>query len=194
MKINVLSSFPDQKTMSRLIKKIDQLEEGRKPYLALANLSAPQLAFKPSDAQWSLTEVCGHLFLSEKLTVRYLRQFDFHKTNEKLGVNAFLRGLLLRRALRSNKKFKAPEVVRAKMEETRFDDFSALQSQWDLVRMDLRDYVQNFPAKHHNSFVFKHPRAGKLNIFQTLNFLIDHQKHHVNQLHEILHAKNFPLS
>lgn len=177
-----------------LEKRMKQLQEDRKAYsFLLISKSEEQVDFKPQDEKWSIKEVVHHLYLSEQLTLNGLRSFDFDRKNEILGIKAKLRALILRLALRSKKKFKAPSLVRKKMMETKIPQAADIDAQWELLRIDLKDFLSNFPTDRMNKFIFVHPRAGKFNILQTLDFLIDHQKHHLNQLNGILSDKNFPL-
>lgn len=180
--------------IAKLQKKFNTYEQGRLFYTALKSRSNEQLHFKPSEKDWSLFETCAHLLLVDRLSVEKLRAFDFHRKNEKLGFASMFNSYVLSKALRSDRQFKAPKVVTNRMQEGTPDSFENLLAQWNLVRVDLNDYLLHFPKEHTNKFVFAHPRAGKLNIYQTMTFLVDHQFHHLYQINKILQHKNFPLS
>lgn len=95
------------------------------------------------------------------------------------------RYILLKLALGSNKKFKAPKVVGNLTNDLPFDEISR---QWNTSFLELENIIKNFPSKHKDKLVFKHPVVGWLSLDQTIGFMKDHLNHHQKQI-EFLYSQ-----
>src|SRR5690606_13348970 len=99
----------------------------------------------------------------------------------KLGTK--IRAMLLSIALKLPIKFKAPKVL-GEM-PARIDVPKVLET-WQKTREKLKDILESFPEETLPQEIFFHPRAGKLTVRQTLSFLLDHHRHHQDQLKKAL--------
>ena len=145
-------------------------------------LNEAALHRKP-DGAWSPAQILHHLLLSEKGTLSYLnKKLDGNQKIEKSGLGATLRAFALSKALRSHsKKFKAPSMVANIPDKP---DYREVKSEYLKVRNEMRGTLEKFDHEMIGRAYFKHPRAGKLNILQTLDFLQDHLQRHAAQIDE----------
>jgi hypothetical protein len=168
--------------LPRFEKKLNSMDQSLAQMIAfLDQLNADQLHNKPN-GKWSAAQVFEHLNDSEKGTTDYL--------NKKLqappgdvpsgGIRAAIRSMVLRRALRSRKnQFKAPKIL---SEISENPDYTVLKESYLNTRKEMRNILSGIDSKRSSKEYFKHPRAGRLNIGQTLGFLKDHFDRHFDQI------------
>lgn len=154
----------------------------------LKQKSGAQLQFEPEPGHWNILQVVDHVVKVEQQTLKFLQNFDFSRKDEKVGLKNAINFLLLRIALKSNLKFKVPtqEVV------PKAQNIPEVLEAWERVRTDLKNFLDVYPDYRLRNFVFFHPRSGKLNIFQTLDFLLDHMIHHKQQIARIIKNGEYP--
>jgi len=115
------------------------------------------------------------LYLGKKLNA------DPHAV-EKGGISASIRSFLLNRALRQkSKKYKAPAQVSQVPDRP---DYAETKAALLKNRETLSEVLEKFSRSMAMRTYFKHPRAGKLNMEQTLQFLILHFERHLDQIKE----------
>jgi DNA gyrase/topoisomerase IV subunit A len=170
--------------LQNLHHKFILLEEERTElFTKLEKLDGRILNYKPAADKWSIVQIVFHLVKTEKLVVisinRELKNID---TSKKLGMKERLSALLLNTALKTNFKFKAPEIVRNVPVEY---DINELITKWITVRNNLKQALEKLNSDSINKFVFEHPYSGKLDAVQTLNFLHNHFNHHLKQIEKI---------
>ena len=163
------------------------LEQERKDLFAkLEMLDGDVLNYKPAADKWSITQIVFHLVKTEKLVVISMnRELKNINTAKKMGIKQALNSLLLNTALKTNLKFKAPEIVRKVPVEY---DINELITKWITVRNNLKQALEKLNSDSIRKFVFEHPYSGKLDAVQTLNFLHNHFSHHLRQIEKL--AKN----
>jgi hypothetical protein len=146
----------------------------------LVDYTEEELNFKPSENEWSISQVVEHLITSETGVNKYIN-FKLKNIEEqpKAGVKSFLSSKVLNKKLKSNEKFKVPAVL---SEPELGNDYSDLKEKWDNSRMFLIKTVETFPKGKMNKAIFNHPVAGLLNMNQTMLFLINHLQHHIPQI------------
>jgi len=172
-----------------------RLQENKEYYDALLKVfNEEQLNFKPDENSWSMLQVMHHLFTSEKLSLEFVKNFDFNRKNVKLGLKSQLKTILLVNRLNSKKKFKAPKVLEQKAPELGLSsDAHTFHHQWNDLRADMKKVLNDFPEEKLNYFVFNQPVTGKMKIGQTLQFFNAHMNHHKHQIENINHHPNFPV-
>jgi hypothetical protein len=140
------------------------------------------------EGKWSPAQILHHLYTSEFGTVNYLKKKIEAENVPSAGVRGFLASLLLKRALKNkNKKYKAPKVLGEMPEKP---EFEKLQMDFLSLRKELRSVLGRFDKRMAKKAYFKHPVAGRMNIYQTLSFLEDHFDRHKKQIYERLsHGK-----
>lgn len=171
--------------MKKLAKKHQELIELKNAWLTqIKDIPAEKLNHKNSEDEWSLTQVFSHIIESETGTNKYinykLKEID---SLANTGFKNMLNSMGLNSALKSNKKFKAPQVV---SNPTNNLTYTEIKEQWDKSREYLAKTVSDYPSNAIKKAIFKHPKVGYLNILQTLDFLINHIKHHQKQLDRLI--------
>lgn len=163
-------------------KRLNSMDQSLTEMIAfLDQLNSDQLHHKP-EGKWSAAQVFQHLHDSEKGTLGYLQKKLQAPPSEVSsgGIGAAIRSMLLRRALRSRKnRFRAPKVLSEIPETPNYFDLK--QSYLD-TRKDLRKLLSEIDMNRSTKEYFKHPRAGRLTIGQTIGFLEDHFDRHFDQV------------
>lgn len=146
----------------------------------LVDFTVEELNYKPSENEWSISQVIEHLIESETGTNKYIN-YKLKNVDEqpKAGLKSFVSSKVLNKKLKSNEKFKVPSVL---SEPEIGKSYAQLKESWDNSRMYLIKTVETFPKNKSKKAIFKHPRAGLLNMNQTLRFLINHIHHHIPQI------------
>lgn len=168
--------------LPKIEQKKDALHKTLKQLFKYTDMLEPSVLHAKKGEAWSAAQVLYHLWLSESGTVGYLKKKldDPAARKEKAGLGASLRAFALRRALQSRRaKFKAPSIVSDIPEKP---DYPTLKADYLAVREELYKVLERFDRETSGSAIFKHPRAGKINIFQTLDFLQDHLERHADQI------------
>ena len=168
----------------KLEMKYLSLEKSRNRLLdELEGLDDELLNLPPAAGKWSINQIIYHLIEVEKVTTGYVN--NKLQKQENLGASSFsnsFKSMLLKLALRSGRKYKAPAVV-ANVPETGM--LHKLRQQWDDTRFKLEDVLNEITPQHMDKCLFKHPFVGPLSINQTLAFLQDHFEHHERQIQQL---------
>ena len=173
-------------------KQFNKIEEQRRLLLdEIARLSHEQQNFKPSPEAWSILQVVNHLLYAEANSVKYLqKKMQGVSSVPKGGVLSGVRSFALNVALRLPVKYKAPKFALPVQEEVYV--FENIREQWNEVRDEFRKILDQIDADTDEKLIFKHPVAGRLNIYQTLSFLHEHIEHHFKQVERIRTNPEFP--
>ena len=99
------------------------------------------------------------------------------------GVIAAIKSRALGLFLRLPFKVSAPARTAEVAESAELQD---LERDWAEVQSAWRDFLEDFPTELAGKAVYKHPVAGRLNLEQTLRFLIDHLRRHTRQIERAL--------
>lgn len=170
--------------LAQLQVKFDRLEAMLHDTLAYTDQLPSEKKHAAPANEWSATQILYHLKISETGTVAYLeRKLQAPPTEvEKAGIAGWVRSMLLRRALRNmKKKFKAPSVLGEMPERP---DYDAVKSDLLATRKKLKNVLEKVTSQQVGRAYFKHPRAGKINMLQTMDFLEDHFSRHAQQIRE----------
>jgi hypothetical protein len=178
----------------KIQKHWERLEEAKAYYDALLQVfNLEQLNFHPASGGWSMLDVMQHLYTSENISYQFLKNFDFNRKNEKLGLKSEIKTMLLVNRLNSRKKYQAPKVLSEKKESLNIShDAHEFAHQWEELRSEMFNFLNEFPSDKLKHFSFSHPAVGKINVIQTLQFFVAHMKHHQYQIEAINHHKDFP--
>ena len=170
--------------LGKIQKEFDSLNNLLERMLNLAgNLSNEKLHQSPPDA-WSAAQIIYHLKESEKGTLAYLEKKIQSPSAEvpKGGLSSKIRSLMLSRALRNyDKKFSAPSVL---SEMPAKPNFTEVKREYLETRKKMGLLLEKFDQDMLGRTYFKHPRAGRITILQTLDFLKDHLERHEEQIIE----------
>ena len=81
-------------------------------------------------------------------------------------------------------KFKAPRVV---VENTpAYANFEELTTDWNKTRAELKTLLEKFDDTQIRKKIYKHIRAGRLNIQHALLFFREHIIHHTPQINRLI--------
>jgi len=175
---------------SKLESRFNKLENSRLQLFAkLEKKDESELNFHPGKYKWSVIQVMHHLIITEQLSTGYINKKLTYRTNiKKSGLGAAIRFFVLKSMLQMPFRFKAPKIV---SEVPDNGNFKETKNQWDQVRKEMRELLDNLPEEFLNKNIFKHAIAGKMNIYQTLSFMEEHFKHHVKQIDRIMKSFSF---
>lgn len=168
-----------------LQKKFDTIELQRIDlFQLLKNVSAEKLNFQP-EGKWSINHIIAHMIAAERLSVLYLtKKIQAINEVEDTGLVEELKMIGLIISQRLPFKFKAPKIV---IENTaKNQDISQLEQDWIAVRADLKIILEKFSDDQIKRSIYKHIRAGKLNIQHALIFFGEHVIHHRPQINKLL--------
>lgn len=171
----------------------NRLEAQRKKLEDMYNyLSPEQLAFKPQPNAWNLLQVMRHIVTAEKQSIIFIqRRIGLNKKLTKASLGSTLRYLILKVALILPIKFKAPKIAEVREENPNYD---LMIEEWAAIRSELKQILGETDENVLATAVYKHPRAGLLNMDQALGFMRDHIKHHLKQVSRIQNHSSYPSS
>ena len=173
------------------IARLKELETIRKEIISeYDGYTTDQLTFKPDRDHWNLLQVLDHIVTSEKMSAIYIkRQLNGRKYPPAPGWKASFRYGLLKTAFKMPFKYKAPSIVDS---TGKTPNLHNLQNSWKTIRQELRSIIETTDKELLDLGVYKHPRAGLLNMEQTLHFLEIHIRHHQKQMERITSDEQFP--
>lgn len=169
-----------------LQEKYLRLQSETKVFLKeIAALSSTTYHYKPGDEKWSISQILTHIMVAEKLSVDYMKKKSLGLDElDNAGTYEDIKLYLLRLSQRLPLKFKAPKVV---LEKTPHPlSFGDLVRQWELVRADLVEFLNQFNDQTVHKKVYKHPVAGRLSVIHAIDFFIEHLNHHRPQVMRII--------
>lgn len=168
-----------QKT--KLLLQFRKLEDTRHDLIKKLEACDDQVrAYKPVPDTWSVTQIFYHLNLSESQSIGYVRKKMLGGDQLKqTGLAAEVRYTALKLTLQSNYKFKAPAILGDVPENLNYHEVLA---NWNETRRQLQSLLETMPDHLLNRELYRHPRAGRLNLSQMIAFFQDHFDHHARQV------------
>jgi len=165
----------------KLAQKYLQLEHSRNELLSkLGGIDKSILEAAPAKDKWSVAQIIFHLNRAESLSVLYVsKKMKGADGLKHTGVVAVIRIVLSKLALVLPLKFRAPKVLGEMPAEVKYDD---IKLQWDETRKKLKDLLETILENDLKKPLFKQPVAGRMNIYQMLDFMQNHFDHHAKQM------------
>lgn len=175
-----------------LTQHYQNIEQLRGEFWSIIATATPeQRNFKPTPNDWCMLQVAQHIIASESGTLNFVTQRARLKNTTWGKIKSKCNALALKILLALPLKFKAPKVEGLSPKE--IEPYATVENRWATVRESWRQYLDDFKAEHLQDIVFKHPKAGKFTLLQTLDgFMAAHIKHHIQQLNRIKADPNFP--
>lgn len=158
----------------------------------IGNATVEQRNFKPAPDKWCMLQVAQHILASENGTFRFFKKYPPVKTGFTDQISGAVRSIALNIALKLPLKFKAPKAPELNPETAL--PWEETETAWVATRTELYNYFNSFEADKAAHIVFKHPLAGKFNVSQTLDFLLEHINHHLAQLKRIQQSEGYPTT
>ena len=174
----------------RLHLKFEQLDRATARLLADAEALGPAATRQPAPGAWSAVQVVHHLFFIEGRMLKTI-QSKLQDPADLLHPSLLtrLRALAVRVLLRlPGLRVKAPKGVATLTDANELPPLDSLKTDWQALRRQWEQLLNEYPGPLLGRAIFPHPRAGMLNIYQLLDFLVDHLLHHQQQLNRIAAA------
>lgn len=174
----------------RLHLKFEQLERATEHLLASAEALGADKSTAPAAGKWSAVQVVHHLLFIEGNIVQYIqKKVHSEEALPKVGLFTRLRAQAVRLFLRlPGLKVKAPRGVATLTDAGNLPSLAELRATWGGSRRQLERLLNEFPGRQLNRAIFPHPRSGRINIYQVMEFLLDHLLHHQQQMDRITKA------
>jgi len=168
-----------------IIEDLNKIESLFNQYLNDTKyLSEQQFNQKSDDKEWSLAQAIYHTWAAIDLTYQFVdKQLSSSKQRKATSVSNMFRYFLLKLALISPLKFKAPPQIKDKIVEYITHQELELMSRETFRK--FRNLLEIFPNNLREQEIFFHPVIGWINIAQTTGFLIQHTVHHKAQIYRI---------
>jgi len=176
----------------KITNSFKKLESQRKELISLYDsLSNEQRAFNPEPDAWNLLQVMRHIVTSERLSLASIQRKISSKANiPKAGIGSRARFLILQLALYLPFKFKTPKI--AQVHEAQ-PDYESMKTEWNEVRSGYQELIDSNDTETFAKAIYRHPRAGMLNMFQTVEFMETHISHHIKQIGRIRSHPFYPV-
>lgn len=142
----------------------------------------------PAPGKGSVGQIANHLFLSEQLSIVYVR----NKMNAPEAIPPYRSGAWLglmgiRFIFISPLTFKAPTMTDMWSGQP-IPDAVGLDRQWKALRQEMIRDVLAFAGLIGNRRVYRDPRAGRISLRQMLLFFDCHFRHHYRQVERQVQA------
>lgn len=178
---------------ARFEQAFETLEQKRKQlFAALKPYSDDLLNTKPTPEAWSVNEVVAHVLMAEEASLKYLQKKTLDTKGEKpAGFTGWRRLAMVKVLFGLPIKFKVPALVAPTKSDYRLTD---LENQWAGVRHQTHVLLASLSETDLNKTIWKHAIAGKMNIYQMLDFFTIHFDRHQKQIERTLQAVQKQLS
>ncbi len=141
---------------------------------------------QPNPQSWSAGQAANHLYLSEKLSLAYLRKkMSYPDTISKYHIKSWFGMYAYKIILTGIVKSKAPKQINMWGDQEVLQP-DMLDQKWSDLRLELFGFIREKYPQFKNDLVFKHPFAGRLSMRQMLIFFNDHIAHHTRQVRRII--------
>ena len=159
---------------------LEQLNQSQEDQIkVIASLENP---FKQLNNSWSAVQVLEHVYLSQAGIFKYIQDKGMEKGIGKTSLTDRIKNLVLKFMLNGKNKFKAPRVLPAPLNK---NSPEKLAQKFSSLNQNITDYINSLPEEKLNKVVFKHPRAGKMDILAVVKFWLQHWHHHKKQLNAL---------
>lgn len=169
-----------------LQQHFEELQNETKSLLKMVSgLSSASYHQQPGNDKWSVSQILTHILTAEKLSLSYLKKKSLgFPTLTNTGVMEEIKFFLLVISQRVPLRYKAPRIVVEHTPDAL--SYGELVRQWELVRAEMVDFLQQISDNDIRKKVYKHPRVGMLNVVHGIRFLREHIIHHGPQVRRIV--------
>jgi len=169
---------------NRIKNKFEKLEDSRKALIrTIDSVEESVLNKSPRPGKWSVNQIIYHLQKSEHASYNYVTKKLQSDNLARNGYRSKMASLILKIAFILPLKYRAPKAVRDVPENL---DFTDLSNKWKKNRNALWDLISTLPEETAHRNIYRHPAAGRLNLYQMLTFFQDHFDRHQKQMLRIL--------
>lgn len=161
-------------------------KEHKQLFKELRNYPDDLLNKKPAPDAWSAAQVIEHLIAADDVSLQYLRKKAGNTAEVKNeGLRGLYKSTLLKIIFMLPIKFKVPAVVAP---SENFMPLTELEERWKTLREGFVEVTTKLTDKDLERGLWKHTRAGKMNIYQMFDFLHIHFKRHEQQIERTIQA------
>ena len=172
------------KGVNRQFRKLELKRE--KLMQQILSLPEEEYSKHPSAGSWSVIEAANHVYLSEKLSLAYLKKkLAYPDTIPPFHVKSWGGVMLIKLVFSTGYKWNAPETIDMRHQQPVLSPHE-LNEKWPLQRKELFSFIESHQASFGSHLTFRHPYAGRMTMHQMLIFLNDHLAHHMKQINRIL--------
>lgn len=138
----------------------------------------------PAAGKWSVAQIIYHLNKGESNSVIYVSKKMKDVNNlKKSGIYERLKMLAVKIAFALPFRYKAPAVLGDMPKDVNYNEIIV---KWEETRKRLKELIAFMPEDMLSMKVFKQPAAGRLDIYQMLDFMQTHFNRHMKQVEGIL--------
>lgn len=170
-------------------KEFDLLEQNSSHLHHLINsISVENYLRQPVPNAWSIAQVANHLFLSEQLSLAYVKKkLSYPDSVPPFQIKSWAGVYIIRLVFATSWKRKAPNMINMWGDQPILA-WPELQEKWNTQRQEMITFLHSHQDKFGNHLVYRHPFAGRMTMRQMLMFFNDHLRHHTRQVKRIMKA------
>lgn len=163
--------------MQRTIKRLDSVH--KKLVATITPLSPQIFSQRPSESEWSVSEILHHLRLVED---RVIKELEKGLAAEPQRLSPLRR--LIPTAIVGSRviKVKAPQAMNPKEAPKKEESLA----NYDETRSRLKSLCATHGRDRLKQTVFAHPFLGKISGVAAVSFLGYHEQRHLKQIQEVL--------
>lgn len=152
----------------------------------IRDLSPESYLRHPDPNTWSAGQIANHLYLSERLSLAYIKKkLSYPDTIIPFSIKSWWSLYSVNFILWSPIKVKAPAQINM-WKDIEVLSPDQLNAKWDLVRKELTEVIAEHQPRFKDHLVFNHPLSGRMTMTQMLIFFNHHMAHHIRQMKRIL--------
>jgi hypothetical protein len=149
-------------------------------------LTEAEYSKQPSPGSWSAIEAANHVYLSEQLSLAYLKKkMAYPETIPPFHYKSWGSVFLIKLVFKTGYKWNAPEMIDMRHQQPVLSP-ADLNTKWPLKRKELLSFIESRQTALGSHLAYRHPYAGRMTMHQMLIFLNDHLGHHMKQIDRIL--------
>ena len=141
---------------------------------------------QPDQYKWSVAQVANHLYLSEMLSLAYLKKkLSYPEMVPPFSFKSWWALFFVSFTLWTPVKVKAPPKINMWGDQEVLSP-DELDQRWNQVRNDMTAIIMDNLPRFRNHLVYNHPYAGRMTMRQMLVFMNHHIAHHLRQARRII--------
>jgi hypothetical protein len=174
--------------MHRRITELVNYVDGQRAALLAAVAAVPDTQWmeRPGTDQWSVSELCEHLYMVERSCARVIGKCatEARARNHpaETEVSSVLGTMDAFRVGDRNRKLQVPDRVKPSGGWSRERSLDALRTS----RAELSEAIRIADGLALGTVRFTHLRFGELDLYQWILFIGQHEARHLSQAHEII--------
>ena len=134
--------------------------------------------------KWSIAENLYHLWLTEFITIRYIKKkTSYPDSLVNVSFVSKFKMKLLELIFFTGLKMKAPKITYDSIPKN--IEIKKLKETWIKSRKSFEELVNTLDESILKKGILRHPLAGRIDMNMTLNFLLSHFIHHKKIIHKL---------